>query len=116
MSHIVSELLRRAISTIYILIGALIVPICAMDVYSSATAPEFVAVALAYIICALCVLPVPIVSFVMMNKLGKYRAKLYTDCNDGISHCSVGSIVLAALFQPVMELDFMADKVAKILL
>lgn len=89
------------ISTIYFLIGALLLPICGMDAYSPETAHEFVELTVICLTCALCVLPVPIVNFVMMKKLGKYRAKLVTDCKDGISHCSVGSIVLAALFNEV---------------
>ena len=90
------------ISTIYFLIGALLIPICGLDAYSASTAHEFVAIVACCLICALCVLPVPIVNFVMMKKLGNYRAKLFTDCKDGIGHCgSVGSIVLAALFNEV---------------
>ena len=89
------------IATIYILIGALLLPICGMDAYSPETAHEFVELTVICLTCALCVLPVPIVNFTMMKKLGKYRAKLFTACKDGISHCSVGSIVLAALFNEV---------------
>lgn len=47
-------------------------------------------------------LPITIVNFVMASKVGKYRAKLYTDCTDGYNHAtSVGSIVIAALFNEI---------------
>lgn len=46
-------------------------------------------------------LPIAIINFSMKNKLDKYRAKLYTDCRDGIGHFSVGSIVFCAFFNGV---------------
>ncbi len=47
-------------------------------------------------------LPVAIANLVMAKKVGKYRAKLYTDCTDGVKHAtSVGSIVLGALFNEI---------------
>lgn len=57
----------------------------------------------AYMFAALIgILPVSIVSLVMASKVKKYRNKLYTDCTDGYNHAtSVGSIVIAALFNEV---------------
>ncbi len=44
-------------------------------------------------------LPIAIVNLVMAKKVGKYRAKLYTDCTDAVKHAtSIGSIVLGAIF------------------
>lgn len=89
------------IAAAYFLMGAFLIPICGMDAYSPATAHEFVAITVLFLFCVLCILPIIIVNFTMTKKLGKYRAKLFTDCNDGISHCGVGSIILAALFNEV---------------
>lgn len=47
-------------------------------------------------------LPIAIVNFVMAKKVGKYKAKIYTDCTDAVDHAgSVGSIVLGALFNSI---------------
>ncbi len=54
-----------------------------------------------YFFMGLLFLPIAIINFSMKNKLDKYRAKLYTDCRDGIGHFSVGSIVFCAFFNGV---------------
>lgn len=54
-----------------------------------------------YFVIGFMFLPIAIINFSMKNKLEKYRAKLYTDCRDGIGHFSVGSIVFCAFFNGV---------------
>ncbi len=54
-----------------------------------------------YVFMGLMYLPVAIINLVMKNKLEMYRAKLYTDCQDGIGHFSVGSIIFCAFFNGV---------------
>lgn len=56
---------------------------------------------LMYLFMGLMFLPIAIINLSMKNKLEKYRAKLYTDCTDGIGHFSVGSIVFCAFFNGV---------------
>lgn len=54
-----------------------------------------------YSIYGLIFLPIGIINLCMKNKVEGYRKKLYTDCNDGIGHFSVGSIVFCAFFNNV---------------
>ena len=54
-----------------------------------------------YSLYGLMFMPIGIVNLSMMKKVDGYREKLYTDCNDGISHFRVGSIVFCAIFNPV---------------
>lgn len=57
--------------------------------------------AMMYFFMGLMFLPIAIINLSMKNKLANYREKLFTDCNDGIGHFSVGSIVFCAFFNEV---------------
>lgn len=91
------------IATIIIALGALFIGICAIviDSYDSESAYFFYTIANIYFILAIYYLPPIIINFAMKKKLENYRAKLYTDCRDGIGHFSIGSIVFCAFFNGV---------------
>lgn len=61
----------------------------------------FIPMAIMYITYGLIFMPVAIINLSMKKKLEGYRAKLYSDCKDGIGHFSVGSIVFCAFFNGV---------------
>lgn len=61
----------------------------------------FIPVAIIYTFMGAMFLPIAIINLSMNKKLVNYRAKLYTDCQDGIGHFSVGSIVFCAFFNGV---------------
>lgn len=75
-----------------------------MTIASVAEGGEFVAfipMSVSYFFMGLMYLPIAIINLSMKKKLEGYRAKLYTDCKDGIGHFSVGSIVFCAFFNGV---------------
>lgn len=91
------------IANIFIAVGALFIGICAiaLDDYSGEAAFVYSTMASMCFVMAIIYLPITIINLVMKKKLEGYRAKLYTDCKDGIGHYSVGSIVFAAFFNGV---------------
>lgn len=91
------------IGAIFFIVAGLFFGIATLDV-GNAHSEEFgvfFAGFFMYVFLGLMYLPVAIINLVMKNKLEKYRAKLYTDCRDGIGHFSVGSIVFCAFFNGV---------------
>lgn len=89
--------------TIFIAFCGLIMGVCGIgiDDYSGEAAFIYTMMANMYFVAALFLLPITIINFSMAKKLAGYRAKLYTDCKDGIGHFSVGSIVFCAFFNGV---------------
>ncbi len=91
------------IANIIIFVGALLIGICsiALDDYSGEISFVYSTISSSYFVMAIMYLPITIINLVMKKKLENYRAKLYTDCNDGIGHYRVGSIVFSAIFNTV---------------
>ncbi len=98
----ISGVVWTVISVFFLVFGLLFGTL--MTVASISEGGEFVVfipMAITYFIMGILYLPIAIINLSMKNKLENYRAKLYTDCKDGINHFRVGSIVFSALFNNV---------------
>lgn len=98
----ISGIVWTVMSAFFIVFGcffALIVGIAAASAESELFA--LLPAVMMYSVMGLMYLPVAIINLSMKNKLESYRAKLYTDCKDGIGHFSVGSIVFCAFFNGI---------------
>ncbi|MBR3988150.1 MAG: hypothetical protein IKK10_02480 [Clostridia bacterium] len=91
------------IITAYIIALGLIIGIFVGAAATATGGESFVALPfiMMYSLMGFLFLPIGIINLSMKNKVETYRAKLYSDCKDGIGHFSVGSIVFCAFFNEI---------------
>lgn len=97
----VSGIVFTVMSAFFVFFGLIFGIATAGTINYSEGAYAFLSFCITYSMMGLMYLPIAIINMIMKKKIEDYRAKLYTDCRDGIGHYSVGSIVFAAFFNTI---------------